>query len=146
MEMWRCAMFESPNQVEQCWSPITMQFRTCSATGSVSAFGPATGGGLMSFRRSVPPWRRAHTFLPRVAVVVLFCLTCSAGLWAATLSGKVKDPSGAVIAGAQIEISGGSLPESVVLSSDALGEFSSPDLAPGKYKVGVTRDGFEPLQ
>ena len=85
-------------------------------------------------------------FFPRAAMVVLFCLTVTAGLWASTLSGTVKDPSGAVVSGAHIEISGESLTQAVILASDAVGKFSSPDLAPSKYVVRVTRDGFEPLQ
>jgi len=49
-----------------------------------------------------------------------------------------------VIAGARIEIVGADLAEPVVLSSDELGRFASPDLRPGTYTVRVTRDGFEP--
>jgi hypothetical protein len=69
----------------------------------------------------------------------------SSWLHAATISGTVKDPSGAVIAEARIEISGGTLTQPLVLSSDALGKFVSPDLEPGKYNIRVTHDGFEPL-
>ncbi len=49
-----------------------------------------------------------------------------------------------MIAGARIEIVGADLAEPVVLSSDELGRFASPDLKPGTYTVRVTRDGFEP--
>lgn len=83
-----------------------------------------------------------------VGALLLSCFTCLLGstpLHAATISGTVKDPSGAVIAGARIEISGGSLTKPLVLSSDGSGKFSSPDLAPGEYLVQVTHDGFEPL-
>jgi hypothetical protein len=66
-------------------------------------------------------------------------------LHAETISGTVQDPSGAVIAGARIEITGGGLTEPVVLSSDGLGKFTSPDLKPGTYSLRVTREGFEPL-
>lgn len=101
----------------------------------------------MSLPRSVSARGCTRAFVLRAALLVLFfCLTGAAGLWAATISGTVKDPTGAVIPGADIEISGGSLPQPVVLTSDALGKFSSPDLVPGKYVVRVTRDGFEPMQ
>jgi hypothetical protein len=66
-------------------------------------------------------------------------------LHAQTISGTVQDPSGAVIAGARIEITGGDLIQPIVLSSDGLGTFTSPDLKPGTYSVRVTREGFEPL-
>src|SRR5258708_38599923 len=61
------------------------------------------------------------------------------------ISGTIKDPSGAVIASARIEITGGDLTQPVVLSSDSVGNFASPDLKPGSYSLRVTRDGFEPL-
>jgi len=81
-----------------------------------------------------------------VFLLVLFLtLIGSRSLHAATVSGTVKDASGAVIAGARIEISGGNLTEPLVLSSDGSGRFSTSDLAPGEYQVQVTHDGFEPL-
>jgi len=86
-----------------------------------------------------------HFNFSKKAVLLLFCLTASTWLHAATISGTVRDPSGAVIAGAQIEISGGALTQPLVLSSDASGKFVFPDLAPGKYMVRITHDGFEPL-
>jgi hypothetical protein len=66
-------------------------------------------------------------------------------LHADTISGTVVDPSGAVIAGARIEITGGELTQPIVLSSDAAGKFASPDLKPGNYSLRVTWEGFEPL-
>jgi hypothetical protein len=75
----------------------------------------------------------------------LLCLMRPTGLHAQMISGTVQDPSGAVIAGARIEITGGDLTQPIVLSSDGLGKFASPDLKPGTYSVRVTREGFEPL-
>jgi hypothetical protein len=57
-----------------------------------------------------------------------FPLAGSARLHAATISGTVKDPSGAVIAQARIEVRGGDLAQPVVFFSDGLGR-SSPILA-----------------
>jgi hypothetical protein len=87
---------------------------------------------------------RRRSFLLKTALFLL-CLTAPAGLRAQTISGTVQDPSGAVIAEARIEITGGSLVQPVALSSDGQGKFVSPDLKPGTYSVRVTRDGFEPL-
>ena len=66
-------------------------------------------------------------------------------LFSQTLSGTVQDISGAVIANARIEISAPDIPQSIVLFSDASGQFESPRLSPGTYALRVTRDGFEPL-
>ena len=91
-----------------------------------------------------PPARNISVVL-KVALVLL-ALAAPASLHAATVSGTVKDPSGAVIPDARIEITGGGFPQPLVFNSDAQGKFSSPDLQPGKYVVRVTHDGFEPLE
>jgi hypothetical protein len=81
------------------------------------------------------------------AVIAFFVIWLLAPLQlpAETISGTVQDPSGAVIAGARIEISGSGLSQPVVLTSDGLGKFISPDLKAETYSVQVTRDGFELL-
>lgn len=81
----------------------------------------------------------------RVAALLssLFLPVC---LRAGTISGTVKDPSGAVIADARIEISGDGLPRPIELTSDGAGNFASPGLQPGNYLVRVSRDGFETLE
>ena len=66
-------------------------------------------------------------------------------LFSQTISGTVQDSTGAVVAGARIEITGGELAQPVVLSSDGLGNFESPNLKAGTYSLRVTKDGFEPL-
>jgi Peptidase family M1 domain/Carboxypeptidase regulatory-like domain len=95
------------------------------------------GNGLAGQRRLFPSVLKT--------TVVLLALMAPVWLHADTISGTVQDPSGAVIAGARIEITGGDLSQPIVLSSDGLGKFASPDLKPGMYSVRVTREGFEPL-
>ncbi|HKF22364.1 MAG TPA: M1 family aminopeptidase [Candidatus Angelobacter sp.] len=87
---------------------------------------------------------KRFSLLPKVAVLLLG-LAAPACLHAETISGTVQDPSGAVIPGARIEITGGDLAQAIVLSSDGQGKFSSPDLKLGTYSLRVTREGFEPL-
>ncbi|HZE23991.1 MAG TPA: M1 family aminopeptidase [Blattabacteriaceae bacterium] len=82
--------------------------------------------------------------LPKLALLIL-CITSPVLLHAESISGTVLDPSGAVIVGARIEISGGELSQPMIVSSDAQGRFVSPDLKPGSYSLHVTRQGFEPL-
>lgn len=79
--------------------------------------------------------------------MTLFLLWLAVPTWlcAQTISGTVQDPSGAVIAGARIEITGGDLAQPIVLVSDELGKFASPVLKPGTYSVRVEREDFEPL-
>jgi carboxypeptidase family protein len=78
-------------------------------------------------------------------ILALLGLTLPTGLRADTISGTVKDPSGAVVAGARIEISGDNLSQPIVLTSDESGKFAASDLSPGKYSVRVTKEGFEEI-
>jgi hypothetical protein len=92
----------------------------------------------------IPIHRKPVSLLPKI-VLLLFWLASPLCLHADTISGTVADPSGALIPGAQIEITGGDLAQALVLSSDTAGRFSSPDLKPGTYTLRVSRDGFESL-
>jgi hypothetical protein len=79
------------------------------------------------------------------SILTLFCLAFATYLRADTLSGTVKDPSGAVVVGARIEITGGSLSQPIVLTSDDSGKFAAPNLTAGKYSVRVAKEGFDDL-
>src|SRR5271165_7620667 len=77
--------------------------------------------------------------------LTLLCLALATPLRADTLTGTIKDPSGAVIAAARIEITGGTLSQPLVLTSDSSGKFAAPNLQPGKYSIRVSKDGFDDL-
>jgi Peptidase family M1 domain/Carboxypeptidase regulatory-like domain len=77
------------------------------------------------------------------AATIISILLLAPALRADSLTGMVKDPSGAVVAGAQIEITGASLPQPLLLTSDESGKFSAPSLPAGTYAVRVTKDGFQ---
>jgi hypothetical protein len=79
------------------------------------------------------------------AIVSVMCLALALRLRADTISGTVKDPSGAVVAEARVEISGGNLTQAIVLTSDETGKFAAPNLNPGTYSVRVAKDGFDDL-
>jgi len=103
---------------------------------------PCTPCGVMLRFAEAP--RNPGSALVQVALFFL-CLVGPTWLGAETISGTIQDSSGAVIAGAQVEITGGNLAQPVVLASDGLGKFASSELKTGTYSVRVTRDGFEPL-
>jgi hypothetical protein len=77
-----------------------------------------------------------------VCAVLFTLLALPTLLFADTITGTVKDPSGAVIAGAQVQITGGDLKKPIVLQSDGTGNFTSPDLPQGNYTVRVTRQWY----
>ena len=79
------------------------------------------------------------------SVFVLFCLAFATCLRADTISGTVKDPTGAAVVNARIEISGGDVSQPIVLTSDESGKFAAPNLSPGKYSVRVIKEGFDQM-
>jgi hypothetical protein len=89
--------------------------------------------------------RLARLHFLRAATLGLLCLTVTTHLWADTITGTVKDPSGAIVVGARIEISGGNLLQPVVLASDDAGKFAAPNLSPGTYFVRVSKEGFDEI-
>ncbi len=60
-----------------------------------------------------------------------------------TIPLTVKDPSGAVIAGARVQVkdSKGTVVKEAVTGPD--GSMSTPDLAPGDYTINISQPGFE---
>jgi len=88
--------------------------------------------------------RLSLQFLTAIFFTAL-ALVFATGLRADTIHGTVKDPSGALVAGARIEINGGGAPRPIVLSSDESGKFSVQDLAAGRYGLKVTKEGFDEI-
>jgi len=81
-----------------------------------------------------------------LAAVVLCALVGGPALWAqanATLQGKVTDPSGALLAGAQVSVSGA---VSRTVSADKSGSFQISDLPPGRYRVTAKLDPYGPSE
>jgi Carboxypeptidase regulatory-like domain len=81
---------------------------------------------------------------------VALCLFFVALAWPAaasaqtgTLHGQVTDPSGAVVPGAAISLTGGAQP--LQTKSGADGQFAFRSIAPATYTVSVTAKGFAPL-
>ena len=60
----------------------------------------------------------------------------------ATLSGTVTDPSGSVVAGAEITIKNNGTGIVRTVTTDTAGLFSAPNLIPGSYEVKITAAGF----
>jgi Carboxypeptidase regulatory-like domain len=82
----------------------------------------------------------------RALVLISVWLLLALGLHAASLSGTVKDPSGAVVSGAAVWLE--PLPRGTPLqtTTDAQGRFRFEEAAGGSYRLNVTKDGFEPSQ
>jgi outer membrane receptor protein involved in Fe transport len=59
------------------------------------------------------------------------------------ISGTVKDPNGAVIAGAEVTVKSLFTGEERTVPTDAEGNYAVPLLSPGTYRVNVTANGFK---
>jgi hypothetical protein len=80
-----------------------------------------------------------------ILILALVWLIFTPQVSADTISGTVKDPSGGVVIGARIEITGGNLSPPLLLVSDESGKFTAPNLNAGKYTVRASKEGFDEL-
>jgi TonB-dependent receptor len=71
-----------------------------------------------------------------------FASTARAQTGKATISGHVADESGGILRGAQVQLE----PAGLSRATDAQGEFTFADLAPGDYKLTVSYVGFKPFE
>jgi hypothetical protein len=62
-----------------------------------------------------------------------------------SLQGEVTDPSGALVSGASVEVSGNNGAARTALT-DIRGRYRVDDLVPGVYRVRVTSSGFSPFE
>jgi len=84
----------------------------------------------------------SHLWPRLVACVLLFAWLLAAQAPIGNISGVVKDPSGAVVAGAQVKATSASTAAARTASSNGEGYFLLSTLQPGEYKVQVTSPGF----
>ena len=89
-----------------------------------------------------------RSFVATIFVMALLAIAnvstgqANAQVSGATLSGTISDPSGAVVAGAQVSIANRETGVTRAVTTDAGGLYSAPNLLPGSYDVTVTATGF----
>jgi len=90
-----------------------------------------------------PFWEK----VARVLVIGLGVLVLSSPLLSQSSTGRilgdVRDPSGALIVGATVEITDVQRGVTRTLQTDSAGEYAAPNLDPGIYRVAVTKAGFK---
>ena len=80
-----------------------------------------------------------------LAVSIFVPVFLHAQVAGATLSGNVTDPSGAVIANANISIKNIETGITRDVTTSAAGFYNAPDLSPGTYEVSASAQGFSKL-
>lgn len=76
-------------------------------------------------------------------LLVSLNLSASAQVSSGTITGVVRDPNDAVIAGAKIKVTQTATSVSRETVADERGQFLAPSLRPGEYAVTVTATGFQ---
>jgi hypothetical protein len=85
----------------------------------------------------------ARVFLALLLAIFLFTINSGAQETTGGLQGTVTDPSGGVIAGADVVLVGSSLVGTKALKTDQAGYYHFANLPPGEYKLTVTVKGFK---
>ena len=75
---------------------------------------------------------------------VLLCGLMSVAMYAqtASLTGRVTDPSGAVVPDARVAVRSVGTGVTATVTTNQDGYYSAPSLPPGRYDVEISRDGF----
>ncbi|HZP01099.1 MAG TPA: carboxypeptidase-like regulatory domain-containing protein, partial [Terriglobia bacterium] len=84
----------------------------------------------------------------RVSWLALFSLLfvslpSSAQKFTATLTGRVTDPTGAMVAGANVKVTSKATGATRTAVTNADGSFTFPELSPDTYNVSVSKSGFK---
>ena len=107
------------------------------------AFPQPAEGRLAAKLRQCPP-RLVHV---TIMLAALFLLPVGAfAQEGGRIAGSVKDPSGAVIPGSQVDLVNPATGVQQKTVSDGNGDFSFPVVPVGEYELDVTHDGFTPYR
>jgi hypothetical protein len=117
-----------------------------SAPEPPHTFAPALHAPLDALHAVVPSKEKDIRMrdLARSLAVLAFVILCPAAAFAqATLTGSVRDSSGAVLPGVTVEAASPALIEKVRIAvTDGSGQFRIVDLRPGTYTLTATLPGF----
>src|SRR5215813_6495739 len=78
-----------------------------------------------------------------ILALAALCGAVSAQVSSGAITGTVRDPNDAVIAGAKVKITQSATSVTREVVTDDRGQFSAPNLRPGEYSVTVTATGFQ---
>jgi hypothetical protein len=89
-----------------------------------------------------PQVRKLLAWLPVLLIVLLAC-SASAQVINGSISGDVKDSTGAYIPQATVTLKASTIGVNTQVESNASGTFFVPNLPPGNYSISVTAKGFK---
>ena len=81
------------------------------------------------------------------SIVAILCLLTAGAVWSqdtkGTITGRVTDPSGSVIPGAQVVVTNSAMGTKSDLTTNAEGIYRAAALSPGMYQIEVIASGFK---
>jgi hypothetical protein len=81
------------------------------------------------------------------SIIAILCLLTAGSVWSqdtkGTISGRVTDPSGSVIPGAQVVVTNSAMGTKSDLTTNAEGIYRAAALSPGIYQIEVVATGFK---
>ncbi len=98
-----------------------------------------------SLRTSSPSFAHSRLLNMLLLIVLIACFSGAAfgQATSGTIFGTVKDPSGAVVAGATVTAGAADIGLTRTATSSDSGEFAFPNLPPATYSITVTAKGFK---
>src|SRR5260370_24506312 len=96
----------------------------------------------MLFKKRKPAIGLALRAMLVVSLLAVGNIPAFSQVTGATLSGLVKDTSGAIVPKATVSIKNSATGETREVISNASGFYSAPNLLPANYEVAVTATGF----
>src|SRR5579864_1622284 len=109
----------------------------------VDAWNPRDLAGGMSFSSGGCAMRlRSRLFSILLSLIFSSCTLFAQSASTSTLNGDVTDPTGAVVAGAEIILTDISTNASQKATSNQAGHYSFPSVQPGEYKLTVKKERF----
>jgi hypothetical protein len=81
------------------------------------------------------------------SIIAILCLLTAGSVWSqdtkGTITGRVTDPSGSVVPGAQVVVANTAMGTKSELTTNAEGIYRAAALSPGMYSIEVTTMGFK---
>src|SRR4051812_36453586 len=82
-------------------------------------------------------------FASLLLLMIVCALAAKAQITTGTISGTVKDTSGAVLPGASVAVVSEETGSTRTVQTNAAGFFTAQSLNPGRYKVTASLEGFQ---
>jgi hypothetical protein len=89
---------------------------------------------------------KTSRILVGLGVLVLFCACSGFAQDTASITGTVRDASGAIVPGAEVKVVSGSIGLTRVATTNADGNYLAPGLPAATYDLSVTAQGFKVFQ